>query len=570
MSSTVLPKHAQILVIGGGPGGSYAATALAREGFDVVLFEAAVFPRYHIGESLLPSVRHHLKFIDCEKKVVDFKFNRKPGAAVKFNQFKQEAYTDFVAVGPENSSWNVTRSEFDKILLDHAVVEGVKVFQSTKVTSLDFSGERPIAAHYTHGPSSQNGTITFDYVLDASGRAGVIANRYLKNRQYNSTLKNVASWAYYRNVGVYGVGTSAEGAPYFEALTDESGWAWFIPLKDGVVSVGIVRHQTSFNESVRTHTNDSAAETTGTEQRYHKALELAPTLKKLMGPNAKLQRADPDSETVRTASDYSYSATSYAGERFRLVGDAAAFIDPFFSSGVHLAMTGGIAAAASVAASIRGDCTEAEAVAWHSERVNISYTRFLVVVLGAYKQIRSQSENVLSDVGENNFDKAFSFLRPVIQGSADFGVRLAEDEVQNALDFCADIFAPVNNDIENALYKHLQNQSGNPYLTVVPDGKAEDTTNESIANALLSPTAPPMAQKDVKDIADKIVAAGEIGSGENVAEQTGFVLGRINSRRIIHREYSGMHSLEEEAFAGYSVRLERGKLGLVSKATASA
>jgi len=103
--------------------------------------------------------------------------------------------------------------------LDHSESEGVKVFQSTKVTSLDFSGECPISAHYTHGPSSQSGTITFDYVIDASGRAGLIANRYLKNRQYNTSLKNVASWAYWRDAGVYGVGTTAEGAPYSEALT---------------------------------------------------------------------------------------------------------------------------------------------------------------------------------------------------------------------------------------------------------------------------------------------------------------------------------------------------------------
>src|SRR5882672_338385 len=102
---------------------------------------------------------------------------------------------------------------------------------------------------------------------------------------------------------------------------------------------------------------------------------------------------------------------------------------------------------------------------------------------------------------------------PVIQGSADLGVRLAEDEVQNALDFVADIFAPVNNEIENALYKHLQNQSGNPYLTV-ENGAKEDSgaTKGPAASALLDPTAPPMAPKDVKEIAEKISSAGEIGS----------------------------------------------------------
>ena len=111
-----------------------------------------------------------------------------------------------------------------------------------------------------------------------------------------------------------------------------------------------------------------------------------------------------------------------------------AFIDPFFSSGVHLAMTGALSAAASICASIRGDCKEREAARWHSSRIAVSYTRcvsfvqwftrlgvlkvygagwrFLVVVLSAYKQIRAQSVNVLSDVSEDNFDKAFAFLRP--------------------------------------------------------------------------------------------------------------------------------------------------------------
>ena len=141
--------------------------------------------------------------------------------------------------------------------------------------------------------------------------------------------------------------------------------------------------------------------------------------------------------------------------------------------------------------------------------------------------------------------------------------------MQNALDFVADIFAPVNNEIENALYKHLQNQSGNPYLTV-ENGAKEDSgaTKGPTASALLDPEAPPLAQKDIKEIAKKISSAGEIGSGENLAEEVRLVLARINSRRTIHREYDGMHSLEEETFAGYRVRLERGKLGLIAGASA--
>ncbi|KAG1807084.1 hypothetical protein EV424DRAFT_1544030 [Suillus variegatus] len=113
-----IPEHAQILVVGGGPSGSYTASALSREGLNVVLLEAAQFPRYHIGESLIPSVPTW--FIDAEQKLVEMGFKHKPGAAIKFNQFKREGYTDFVALGHTNSSWNVVRSTFDKMLLDHA------------------------------------------------------------------------------------------------------------------------------------------------------------------------------------------------------------------------------------------------------------------------------------------------------------------------------------------------------------------------------------------------------------------------------------------------------------------
>jgi hypothetical protein len=93
------------------------------------------------------------------------------------------------------------------------------VFQSTKVTSLTFSGERPVSAQWTHGPPSESGTITFDYLIDASGRAGLMSSRYLKNRHFNASLKNVAVWAYWRNTDLYARGTAAEGAPYFEALS---------------------------------------------------------------------------------------------------------------------------------------------------------------------------------------------------------------------------------------------------------------------------------------------------------------------------------------------------------------
>jgi flavin-dependent dehydrogenase len=115
---------------------------------------------------------------------------------------------------------------------------------------------------------------------------------------------------------------------------------------------------------------------------------------------------------LRSASDYSYSSSCYAFPYARVVGDAGCFIDPFFSSGAHIAMTGGLSAAATISAAIRGDCSEEVAAQWHSNKITESYARFLIVVLSAYKQILNQQDYVLSDFGENNFDRTFNFFKP--------------------------------------------------------------------------------------------------------------------------------------------------------------
>lgn len=140
-------------------------------------------------------------------------------------------------------------------------------------------------------------------------------------------------------------------------------------------------------------------------QFYHESLKLAPNLTELIGDGK-------FSSNVKSASDYSYSASSYAFSNARIVGDAGCFIDPYFSSGVHLALTSGLSAATTICASIRGHCDETTAFNWHSKKFSDAYTRFLLVVLSAYKQIRHQDEPVLSDFSEDNFDRAFSFFRP--------------------------------------------------------------------------------------------------------------------------------------------------------------
>lgn len=135
------------------------------------------------------------------------------------------------------------------------------------------------------------------------------------------------------------------------------------------------------------------------------SLELLPGIKGL------LSKGELISE-IKSGSDWSYSASSYALPYARIVGDAGSFIDPFFSSGVHLALNGGLSAAVTIAASIRGDCDEEAAASWHSKRITESYTRFLLVILSATKQIQHQNAPIIHDFDEETFERAFELYLP--------------------------------------------------------------------------------------------------------------------------------------------------------------
>ncbi|KAJ6529980.1 putative halogenase [Mycena vulgaris] len=510
-------RNQSVLVIGGGPGGSYAATALAREGFAVTLLEREVFPRYHIGESLLPSCRPYLRFIGAEELVKRHGFAEKPGAAVKLNQYKREGYTDFISLNPDGGAWNVIRSEFDELLLRHAATCGVVVREGVTVTKINFDDmSTPVSAEW-EAKDGNNGTLTFDYLVDASGRQGIMSTRYLRNRRVNKSLRNIACWGYWKGTSMYAPEdfSNRKNAIWVEALTgtDETGWCWFIPLHNGTVSVGVVlTEESSVSKKRAMPQADNSL-----KSHYLAQLKLTPGLMRLIGEGELVS-------DIKSAGDYSYSATNYAGPKFRLVGDAAAFIDPFFSSGVHLAFTGALSAASSIAASIKNQCTENEAIAFHNAKVGTSYTsRFLLVVLGMYKQIRAQESAVLSDVCEDNFDRAFMFLRPSMY-AADTDPKLTERELQETMDFCTNLFAPTTPRMHVEVAKRLS-----PELT--------------------SPEAPIMSVASITALAGR-------------DEEAKHVLLEVNARKPIHTMYDCATDFTTEVLNGFCVRMEQGELGL--------
>ncbi|MCJ1430339.1 hypothetical protein MMC29_008257 [Sticta canariensis] len=526
-----IPQETTVLVVGGGPAGSYAACALAREGVSTVVLEADIFPRYHVGESMLASFRHFLRFIDLDSTFNAHGFNKKTGAAFKLNQNKREGWTDFIATGgPEAYSWNVVRSESDDLMFRHAGKCGAKIFDGVKVESFDFNESsgidvpgdskvadigRPVSATWKRKDGT-TGSIKFDYLVDASGRVGLVSTKYLKNRSYNQGLKNGASWGYWSGTDQYAKGTKRQNQPFFEALTDTSGWAWCIPLHNGTMSVGVVmRHDLSVQKK-------KALGSPSGPEFYKESLKLAPNVLKILGKGELVT-------DVKHASDWSYSASAYSSPYVRIAGDAGCFIDPYFSSGVHLACASGLSAAMTICAARNGDCDELSAAKWHSAKVAEGYTRFLLVVMSAMKQIRGGDEPVLSDWDDDGFDVAFDAFRPIIQGTADadVGGKLTHDEVVKTLDFCLNAFKE---------------------------------------------TSPEERQK----VLDKVAAlngTASIGTDakqdlEKLTEDELKILNHIRAKQMLRLEDTfSLDHFGSDAIDGLAPNLKRGSLGLVAKAT---
>lgn len=220
------------------------------------------------------------------------------------------------------------------------------------------------------------------------------------------------------------------------------------------------------------------------------------------------------------------------------------------------------------------------------------HDRFLVVVLSAYRQMRAQDVDVLCDVGEDNFDKAFQRIRPLIQGNADLGPRLSESEVQQALDFCNDMFTTSPEDHAAVRQRAQEAASANTeaYPTAAPVAASASSQGGVMStlfgwikgtplqaeqvNAAFDVKAPVLPRSALDDIAKQVVMQrlpdADPEAIRQAEEETKRVLSNINARRIIQKDHINLHSLEEEELVGYSVRLQKGSLGLEKQVAAAA
>jgi flavin-dependent dehydrogenase len=318
---------------------------MAQKGLRVTLFERERFPRFHIGESLIPETYWVLKRLNMLPKMQQSHFIRKYSVQFVNAAGKLSAPFYFWDNKPHECSqtWQVVRSEFDKMMLDNACEHGVDVHEGTRVFDVLFDGGRAVGV----AVQGENGTkreVRARVVVDASGQNGLLQNRF-RLRVWDPVLNKSAVWTYWR--GAYRDTGKDEGATMVLQTGDRHGWFWYIPLHGDVVSVGVVAPAKQLLKGRGTP-----------EQIYTEEVEKCPAVK------ARVSGATRATGSFVTK-DYSYRASKPAGDGWVLIGDAYAFLDPLYSSGVLLALRSGeMAADAIVDGLAKDDVSAAQLARW--------------------------------------------------------------------------------------------------------------------------------------------------------------------------------------------------------------
>jgi flavin-dependent dehydrogenase len=333
------------VVIGGGPAGSTVSTVMARQGLRVQLFERETFPRFHIGESLIPETYWVLERIGMLPKMQRSPFVKKYSVQFVNASGRESAPFYFRDNKPHECSqtWQVVRSEFDQMMLDHARENGVEVHEGVRVMDVIFEGDRAVGVKIKQ-PDGTLKDVRARVVVDASGQNGLISNR-LRLRVWDPILNKGAIWTYWH--GAYRDTGRDEGATMVLQTADKKGWFWYIPQHDDTVSVGIVA---PFDYLFKNRA--------GFEQTYLEEVERCAAVKKRIGS---ARRATGYFATK----DYSYRATRVSGDGWVLVGDAWGFLDPLYSSGVLLALRSGEMAADAIVEGLKkGDTSAPQLGKW--------------------------------------------------------------------------------------------------------------------------------------------------------------------------------------------------------------
>ena len=321
-----------VLVIGGGPAGTTTATMLARKGFQVLLIEREPFPRDHIGESLLPASIPILEELEVSDSITKAGFLPKWGATMIWGKENVPWSWRFEETSPKYPhSYQVWRPLFDQLLLQNSQRNGVTIWEGCNVVDVLLEGREAKEVLYRTNEGNIGRLLT-RFIVDASGQTGVL-NRKLKLRRVDPFFQNLAVYCYFE--GAQRLPSPDETNIFIESY--QNGWLWNIPLHTGLTSVGAVADTHAAQAEILKHGSNGFLTNQISQAPYMSAL---------------LANATPYSDSV-VVKDWSYTSDHFAGDGYVLVGDAACFVDPLFSSGVHLALMSGVMAAAYVTTALK-------------------------------------------------------------------------------------------------------------------------------------------------------------------------------------------------------------------------
>lgn len=323
MINASIPRHCDVLVIGGGPAGASVAALLAKQGVEVVLLEKANHPRPQVGESLIPHVWKYADLSGVSPLIEQEGFVAKAGGITVWNgKIHRIAFSEF---GFSRPALHVERDVFDDLLLKHAASLGVSVFQQVTVREAELNSDTPEVTYQDRrGGDTAAGGIHCRFVIDASGSSALLAGQFKSKQLVDSRMRFLSLWGHFKGSRYvaadgrsYPASEVGKTKPVTFVTSFEDGWIWHIAMRQ-YASVGLVIN------TDRARAMDKAER----ESFFLDTLKTAPYVDRLL-ENAEYL---PDSFSQRP--DYSYYSTRLCGENFYCIGDAASFVDPIYSHGV--------------------------------------------------------------------------------------------------------------------------------------------------------------------------------------------------------------------------------------------
>ncbi|MGW0890098.1 NAD(P)/FAD-dependent oxidoreductase [Saccharopolyspora sp. NPDC002578] len=354
------------VVIGGGPAGAVCAATLARHGRSVVLLEKLAFPRFHIGESMLPYMAGLLDRLGLLDEVLSQGYVVKRGGefidptGTKF--FTSGVFrADFAKQGPgrHTETFQVERAHFDRVMLDQARACGVRVVEQAQVTELLLTGDRMTGVRYEH--DGREHELTARYVVDASGRGGRIANRF----GLRKTIEKLRMVAVYRHHTGLDERHNPGYAGDIQIGSHADGWVWAIPLSADTISVGTVMPREVFRRQPA-------------ERAFEDHSSRVPRIVQ------RLSGTRPSTE-LRVETDYCYHTDTVVGPGWVMAGDAGCFGDPMFSGGVLVAMVTGAEAANTIAAALDDPAAEDRLFTGYSNFFKTGYDTYVRLIFSFYE-----------------------------------------------------------------------------------------------------------------------------------------------------------------------------------------